>query len=185
LGGKSPTIVDDSADLEHTAKKVIFGRYMNAGQTCVAPDYLLVHQSKVDRLIPLLTKFITEFYADGRNVEDMGKVINDFHHGRLCELLRDHNGNVVYGNGNAYNDKNLTPTIILNPAKDSPLMKDEIFGPILPILTFQTIDDAIKIIKEGEKPLAMYYFGNPHGTNAKKVQNETSSGSFVVNDVVF
>lgn len=132
-----------------------------------------------------MSKFIKEFYDEGQNVDDMGKVINDFHYGRLCELLKDHQGTVVYGNGNAYHDKNLTPTVILNPAKDSPLMKDEIFGPILPVISFQTIDEAIKIIKDGEKPLSLYYFGNQSGSNSKKVLKETSSGSFVVNDCVF
>lgn len=76
--------------MEHAAKKIVFGKYTNAGQTCVAPDYLLVHQSLVDKLIPLLVKYIKEFFNEGINVEEMGKVVNDFHHNRLCDLLKDH-----------------------------------------------------------------------------------------------
>lgn len=90
----------------------------------------------------------------------MGKVVNEFHHNRLCALLENHGGNVVIGNENAHLDKNLTPTVILSPSKDSAVMKDEIFGPILPIYAFQNIDEAIKYVQEGEKPLALYYFGN-------------------------
>ena len=90
----------------------------------------------------------------------MGRVVNDFHKNRLCELLRDHRGNVVIGNANAHEDENLTPTVILNPAKDSAVMRDEIFGPILPVYTYESFDEVIKFINDGEKPLALYYFGN-------------------------
>lgn len=185
LGGKSPLIVDDSADLEFAAKKIVLGRFLNSGQTCIAPDYLLVHQSVVDKLIPLIVSTIKTFFDDGRNVDDMGRVINDFHHSRLCELLRDHQGTVVVGNANAFNDKNLVPTVVLNPSKDSALMKDEIFGPILPIITYESLDDAIKYVKDGEKPLVLYYFGSQNGKNAKRMEHETSSGAFVVNEALF
>jgi aldehyde dehydrogenase (NAD+) len=90
LGGKSPCIVDESADLEHAAKKIVFGRFVNAGQVCLAPDYLLVHEKVLDKLVPLLKKYIKEFWADGKNVEDMGTIVNDFHTKRVCDLIRDH-----------------------------------------------------------------------------------------------
>jgi aldehyde dehydrogenase (NAD+) len=97
---------------------------------------VLVHYSKTDKFINAMNKCIKEFWSEGKNVNDMGRVINDFHKNRLCELLRDHKGNVVIGNPNAHDDQNLTPTVILNPAKDSAVMKDEIFGPILPMYSF-------------------------------------------------
>ena len=115
----------------------------------------------------------------------MGGIINDFHRARLCELMRDHEGNVVIGNPNAHDDKNLTPTVILNPDMDSPLMRDEIFGPILPVIQFKTIGDAIKIVQKQEKPLTLYYFGKCCGANFKRVENETSSGSLVANETLF
>lgn len=115
----------------------------------------------------------------------MGCVVNDFHKNRLCDLLKDHKGNVIIGNANAHEDKNLTPTVVLNPARDSALMKDEIFGPILPLYSFQTIDEAIKMIKENEKPLVVYYFGSNLGSNLTRVEQETSSGALVTNDTLF
>lgn len=159
LGGKSPVIVDESADVDYAAKKICLGRFVNAGQTCIAPDFTLVHHTKLQKFIDAMKKYVTEFWQEGRNEGDMGKVINDFHKNRLCELLRDHRGNVVIGNANAYEDKNLTPTVILNPAKDSAVMMEEIFGPILPVYPYGSFDEVIKMINEGEKPLALYYFG--------------------------
>lgn len=90
-----------------------------------------------------MKKTIAEFWSDGRNVRDMGRVINDFHQNRLCQLMKDHGGSVVIGNPNAHEDLNLLPTVILSPSKDSPLMKDEIFGPILPVYTFQNLSEVI------------------------------------------
>lgn len=125
-------------------------------------------------------------YKGGKDKESLGNVINDFHRDRLCKLLLDHGGTVLIGNANAHEDKNLTPTVILNPLTTSPLMKEEIFGPILPIITYNTIDDAIKFINERDKPLSIYYFGTNSDRNSSliKVQDQTSSGSFVVNEVV-
>lgn len=95
----------------------------------------------------------------------MGHIINDFHKNRCCELLRDHEGTVVVGNGNAHEDKNITPTVIVNPNNESPLMKEEIFGPILPVITFTHIEEAIKFVNDRDKPLSLYYFGKAHGSN--------------------
>ena len=92
-------------------------------------------------------------FDDGKNISDNGKIINDFHFNRVCELLRDHQGTVPIGNPNAFTDKNLTLTVVVNPNVESPLMKDEIFGPILPIIPYNTFDEAIKFINERDKPL--------------------------------
>ena len=185
LGGKSPTIVDESANLDFTAQKIALGRFLNSGQTCTSPDYVFVHHTKLQKLIELLGKYITQFWDDGRNVEDMGRVVNDFHRNRLCELLRDHRGHVVIGNPNAYQDHNLTPTVILSPARDSAVMRDEIFGPILPVFPYTNLDEVIKFINEGEKPLAMYYFGSHGSANFKRLEKETTSGALVANEVLF
>ena len=115
----------------------------------------------------------------------MGRVVNEFHHNRLCGLLKNHQGNVLIGNANAHEDQNLTPTVILNPAKESPLMKDEIFGPILPLFSFQNIEEAIQVVNEGEKPLVIYYFGTSNGSNFKRIERETSSGALVSNETLF
>lgn len=147
LGGKSPCVIDDSADIEFAAKKVAFGRYLNAGQICIAPDFCLVSAKVQDKFIEYLKKYITEFWDDGKNKADYGNVINDFHNDRICSMLQDHKGTVLVGNANASSDKNLLPTIILNPSTESRVMKEEIFGPILPIITFQAFDEAVKLIK--------------------------------------
>ena len=118
-------------------------------------------------------------------MSDMGRVVNDFHKNRLCNLLKDHQGNVVIGNANAHEDGNLTPTVILNPARDSDLMKDEIFGPILPLYSFQKIDEVITMINENEKPLAIYYFGSQGSRNYVRLEKETSSGALVTNETLF
>jgi aldehyde dehydrogenase (NAD+) len=99
--------------------------------------------------------------------------------------MKDHQGNVIYGNASSHEDQNLTPTLVLNPSPESPLMQGEIFGPILPIINYQKIEDAIDYINKNEKPLAIYYFGFLMGNNIKKIEKETSSGSLVVNDVLF
>lgn len=115
----------------------------------------------------------------------MGRPINDFHKQRLCNLLADHGGNVAIGNARAHEDLNLTPTVIVNPAKDSAVMRDEIFGPILPVYSYQSIDEVIKFIQEGEKPLAMYYFGTGGSLNYKRLERETSAGMYVSNEALF
>ena len=106
-----------------------------------------------------MKKQLKEGYNDCVTPEDSGKIINDFHHKRLCNLLKGHGGEVIHGNANAHIDFNLTPTIVLNPNKESELMKEEIFGPVFPILTYSTIDECIGYIASQEKPLCVYYFG--------------------------
>ena len=113
----------------------------------------------------------------------MGRAVNDFHRNRLCGLLSNHGGRVVIGNANAHEDKNLLPTVVMEPSLDSPLMQEEIFGPILPVYPFKDIDDAIKFVVNKEKPLAVYYFGNSKSENARRVEKETFSGAYVTNDV--
>lgn len=116
--------------------------------------------------------------SQGKDTNFTGHVVNNFHCERLCKLLEDHQGTVIYGNEKAHEDKNLIPTIILNPSMDSELMKGEVFGPILPVFTYKDIDEAIEIIKQGDKPLSVYYFGanTSRNKNLQKVRQQTSSG---------
>ena len=126
-----------------------------------------------------------KIYQNGTQKATLGKCINQFHHDRCCELLADHGGTLIEGNANANFDKNLLPTVILNPSLDSQLMKEEIFGPILPVFTYKNIQEAIEFINKMDKPLAVYYFGrNSWGNpNLMRLKNETSSGAFLVNDI--
>lgn len=186
LGSKSPLIVDKSADIAYTALKVAFGSFLNYGQTCIRPDYCLVEYTVVVKFVEELDKQLRELYNGGKNKDLLGHSINSFHYDRVCALLADHKGTVVAGNPNAHIDKKLEPTIVLNPSPNSPLMKEEIFGPIVPILTYKTIDEAIKIIKGQEKPLVIYFFGkdsNDFNSSKMRLMTGTSSGAFVVNDV--
>ena len=186
LGGKSPSIVDESANIDLAAKKIALGRFMNAGQVCVAPDYVLVHYQITDKFISALERAIREIWKNGQNISDMGRIVNDFHKDRCCSLLKDHKGTVVIGNANAGDDGNITPTVVLNPARDSALMKDEIFGPILPIYSFSKIDEAIQQINENDKPLVIYYFGSTIlNSNLTKLEKSTSSGALVTNETLF
>ncbi len=107
LGGKSPTVIDDSANIDLAAKKIVFGRFSNCGQICVAPDYVLIHQSKVAEFQKLCGVYIKEFFDNGKNVSDMGHMITPTHKERICQLLKDHKGQVLFGNANAHEDKDL------------------------------------------------------------------------------
>ncbi len=115
----------------------------------------------------------------------MGKVVSEFHHNRLCDMLKDHQGHVIIGNPNAHDDKRLQPTVIVSPSKEAAVMKEEIFGPILPVYTYQNFDEVVKHINSNPKPLCLYYFGKTSGKNFKKLEKETSSGALVANETLF
>ena len=119
----------------------------------------------VHQFLQELEKFIKELHDDGKCKEILGHAINNFHYDRVCSLLTDHKGTVVIGNSRAHIDKKLEPTVVLNPVSSSPLMTEEIFGPILPIITYKNIDEAINFIGQKEKPLVIYYFGSNSNSN--------------------
>ncbi len=182
LGGKSPCIVDKEGDLDIFAKRIIWGKFLNAGQTCVAPDYLYVHKNIKDKLIEKLIKYIEEFY--GKNIEnndDYPRIINEKHFSRLISLIDE--DKVVYG-GNSNIDKLfISPTIMDNITWEDKIMEDEIFGPILPILEYESIVEVIEKIKSRPRPLALYVFS----TNYKiidKVINSLSFGGGCINDTI-
>lgn len=182
LGGKSPCIIDETANLELAAKRIMFGKILNAGQTCVSPDYILVHNNVKEEFTKKIEKYIIEFLGNKPiSNADYPKIINEKHFERLQNLIT--NENIIFGGNFDKETLKIEPTIIDNVKLDSPIMKEEIFGPILPILSFENIENAIEIVKKKEKPLALYLF-----TNNKKVENkilnEISFGGGCINDTI-
>lgn len=181
LGGKSPCIVDATANLDVAARRIAWGKLINAGQTCIAPDYLFAHASIKDELLTKIALEIEKMY--GKNSQESRfypRIVNTRSHQRLQGLLKEgtiHTGGIV-----DESDLFIAPTIIDNVQEDFLIMQDEIFGPILPVLSYQNIDEAIDYINKNEKPLAFYYFGkNKH---AKEVLARTSSGGGCINDLL-
>lgn len=179
LGGKSPVIVDKDADLEIAAQRISFGKFVNCGQTCIAPDYLFVHSSVKQKFIDLFIESTkTKFTDNAFESKFYGRIINNKHFERLNGLLK--NQNIIFGGEYSKNDNYIAPTLIDNPDLSSPVMKEEIFGPILPILTFDSINQPIDYIQSNERPLALYYFGSKN----KDIINKTISGGCCINDTI-
>jgi len=183
LGGKSPCIIDRDADLEVAARRIAWGKFMNAGQTCIAPDYVLVHQDREVELIDALRRTLREFYGEdpGRS-PDYARIPNLRHHRRLAALLKD--GEVVVGGQTDEADGYIAPTVLRNPRPDSALMTDEIFGPILPVLAVPDVGAAIEYVNRRPKPLALYLFSNDAKTEEQVVAT-TSSGGVCVNSTLW
>jgi aldehyde dehydrogenase (NAD+) len=183
LGGKSPCIVDQHVDIEVAARRIVWGKFLNAGQTCIAPDYVLVHESREGELLAAMTKTLREFYGDDpKQTPDYGRIINERHHRRLAVLLKD--GEVVTGGQADESERYIAPTILRNVKPDAPVMLDEIFGPILPVLRVHDIDEAIRFVNQREKPLALYVFTSDAATE-QAVLSQTSSGGACVNATIF
>ncbi len=180
LGGKSPCIVDESANLDITAQRIVWGKFMNAGQTCVAPDYVITTKEVEQKLLPLIKQHITAMFGDvPKQAEDYGRIINSRH----CERLQGYlsGGEISLGGEVDLNESYIAPTVLTNVSLDSSVMKEEIFGPILPIVTVEKIEDAIEFVNFRDKPLALYVFTGNQGWQ-DKVLLETSSGSVAIND---
>ena len=182
LGGKSPCIVDSDAKLKLAAKRIVCGKFLNAGQTCVAPDYLCVHKSVKDELLKLIINEIRiQFGENVRNSEDYPRIVNKSSLERLSGYLND--GKIYYGGNIDEDNLYMEPTLIIKPDLNSPLMSDEIFGPILPILVYEDLDNVIKFINHREKPLALYYFSESK-KKIKYVLTSTTSGGVTINDTI-
>ena len=182
LGGKSPCIVDDSADLALSAKRIVFGKYLNCGQTCVAPDYILCDSSIKDKLLEELKKQIAKQYGkEPLKNSDYGKIINEKHFNRLCGLIDP--SKVVYGGNTDPAACRIAPTVMDHVTFDDPIMQEEIFGPVLPILTFDDFDEMILNLKTKAKPLALYLFSH-NKTHMKRVTKELSCGGGCINDTI-
>jgi len=182
LGGKSPCVVDKSANIDVAAKRISWGKLINSGQTCIAPDYVFVHESVKEKFLAALKKHIEKSYGtDPINHPDYCKIINAKQYNRLKEYIGD--GTVFYGGKFDDAAQKISPTVLLNVDFNSKVMTDEIFGPILPVFTYSNIEDVIRFINDREKPLASYIFANSSGVRNKFLENVTSGGA-CVNDVV-
>ncbi len=186
LGGKSPAVVIDGANLEVTAKRVIWGKSLNAGQTCIAPDHLLVEDKLFDSLISNLINSINDFYGNTPlDSKHLGSIINEKQFNRLNNLLTQakKNNQIIYGGDSNEQEKRISPTLIKIDNRNDPLMKEELFGPLLPILSIKNLDQAISDFKLLPKPLALYLFGGGEKEQGKLL-SMTSSGGVCFNDVV-
>lgn len=182
LGGKSPCIVDTDINLEHTVRRITWGKFINAGQTCIAPDYLLVNKTIKKDLIDGLEKSLKEFYGENPvNSPDYARIISQKHFDRLVSFLKD--GEVVIGGENQPSERYIAPTLIDNVSLEDSVMQEEIFGPILPIIEYTDIAEAIALINSRPKPLALYLFSQDKNLQ-KRVLQETSSGGVCINDTV-
>jgi aldehyde dehydrogenase (NAD+) len=183
LGGKSPCIVDEGSNIEVAAKRITWGKFTNAGQTCVAPDYVLVHQKLKTQLIAAIQKSIVAFYgSDPLSSIDYGRIINE----RRLEKLEDYLslGSVITGGEVNKNELYLAPTLIDNVPVESPLMNEEIFGPILPLIPFGHRQEALEIISKNNHPLSLYYFGNNRDNEDFFMRNVQFGGGCVNNTLV-
>ena len=179
LGGKSPCIVDESADLETAARRIVFGKFLNAGQTCIAPDYVLVHESREQKLLSALKTALSEFYGpDPKSNSDYGRIVNDRHFMRLQELMGS--GQVAIGGESDRQSRYIAPTILRSVDLHSPLMAEEIFGPILPVISVPSTKAAVDFVNARPKPLALYLFCQSRQVE-RLVLHNTSSGGVCVN----
>ena len=179
LGGKSPCIIDKDADIEVAAKRVAWGKSLNAGQTCIAPDYLMLHKNIKDKFLLELEKAFRELLGDDpKKSEHFVRIVNDAAFERLKGYLAD--GEVVFGGKTDKDERYFSPTVLDHVSPDSPVMQEEIFGPIFPVQTFSSLDDVIRFVSMREKPLALYYFGS----QGDKVLKHTTSGGSCINDVI-
>lgn len=181
LGGKSPCIIDEGANIKNSAMRIAWGKTINAGQTCIAPDYLFVHKSIKSEALKSINESIKKMH--GNNIKDSKfypRIVNEAAMNRLQGLMKF--GRILYGGEFDMKEKFIEPTIIDNVDKDSPIMQEEIFGPLLPVIEFEKIETVIDYINKNEKPLALYYFGN--SKKAMDLISRTTSGGGCINDTL-
>jgi coniferyl-aldehyde dehydrogenase len=191
LGGKSPVIIGDSADLALTAKRVMMGKTMNAGQICLAPDYVMVPQGKARDFVHQAADAISTMFPTIKENPDYTSVINQKHYDRLQGYLDDARakGAEIVELNPAKEDfrqqpyHKIPPTLVLNPTDDMKIMQDEIFGPLLPVKTYNNVEEAIGYVNDHSRPLGLYYFGNDNAEQ-ERVLTRTTSGGVTVNDVI-
>lgn len=178
LGGKSPAIVSRNAKIDITARRLAWGKFLNAGQTCIAPDYVLVEAEVHDQLVDALAKQIGQFYgADPQASADYGRIVDDRHFVRLQKLLAS--GTVAVGGESDAATRYIAPTVITGVTVDDPVMAEEIFGPILPIIKVESLDAAMRVVNAGDKPLALYTFSQDDEENEAVLAGTTSGGACV------
>lgn len=184
LGGKSPTIVDDDKNIKTTAKRIILGKWINAGQTCVAPDYVLVRRKFKDKFVKAMIEAATEMGLDKMDPHNMSKIINDTHYERTLRLLNGIEDRVLFGGKYDHESRFIQLTLIDNPPLNHPIMQEEIFGPLLPIIEFDTSEDLLSVISHNPTPLALYIFSdNQH--IIQEIQTRIQFGNGCINDTLF
>ena len=191
LGGKSPVIVSKTADMKTTAKRIMFGKTLNAGQICLAPDYVVVHKDQKDDFINETKNAVSDYFPDLKDNDDYTSIINQNHYDRLQDLLNDavEKGATIDEINPANEDFSqqehfkIPPTIVSNTTDDMKIMQEEIFGPLLPVVEYDEIDEATKLINSKDRPLGLYYFGNDQ-SEQDNILNKTSSGGVTVNNVI-
>jgi aldehyde dehydrogenase (NAD+) len=190
LGGKSPVVIDETANIKDAVEKITWGKFINAGQTCIAPDYLFIHHSRYDTFTQLINKQLNSFYGETdekkRENKDFARVINERHYDRLKDILEQslkEGARLIAGGEFNKSEHYIAPTVISNVSLNTPLMKEEIFGPILPVLPYRTLDDVISIINSRPKPLALYIFSKKK-KHIRKIISQTSAGGSCINDVL-
>ena len=182
LGGKSPCIVDKDANIAMAARRIAWGKSLNAGQTCIAPDYLLVHEDVKEPLVAALKKeFVCLLGPNPKEAKHFVRIVNERSFDRLVGYIEG--ADVVMGGEHDRSERYIAPTIIDHVDVNSPIMQEEIFGPIFPIVTFRTTDEAIRFVTDREKPLALYYFSESK-QSIRKVLKHTSSGGTCINDTI-
>ena len=183
LGGKSPAIVDGSANLEVAARRIAWGKFLNAGQTCIAPDYVLVARDKEDQLVELIRRAVFDFYGnDPKTSPDYARIVSDNQFKRLSGLLGS--GTVAVGGEQDKETRYIAPTVLRDVAPDAPAMQEEIFGPLLPVIAVDSADEAIAFVNAKDKPLALYVFAGDRAV-ADRVVASTSSGGACVNATLY
>jgi aldehyde dehydrogenase (NAD+) len=179
LGGKSPVIIDKSANIKVAARRVAWGKWLNAGQTCVAPDYVLVDSSVEAKFVDALRESITDFYGANPHTSDSyGRIVSPRHFDRLVSLMTG--GTPIIGGESAAADRYVAPTVIGNVNLNSPLMQEEIFGPLLPIISVKDTNEAIEFITSRDHPLALYVFAE-NSSVVENVLERTTAGGVTVN----
>jgi len=191
LGGKSPVVIGKSADMKVSAKRIMFGKTLNAGQICLAPDYVIVHKDKKEEFISEAEIAIKDFYPTIKDNDDYSSIINERHFNRINSLIQDAKDKGAHINEiNPSNEDfsqqqfyKIPPTIVTNTSDDMKIMNEEIFGPVLPVIEFDDLDDALSTINSKDRPLGLYYFGTDKSEESQ-IMNKTSSGSVTINNVV-
>lgn len=184
LGGKSPTIVDETADIKMAARRIAWGKFVNNGQICIAPDYVLVHESVKENFIQQLNEHLRSYYTDDPGREpSYARIVNAKHYARVKNLVDDavaKGAKVQYGNQTDAEDDYMSPTILTDLSDDAEIMKEEIFGPVLPIRSFTSLDEVISSINAREKPLALYIYSK-RKRNIDKIMKQTRAGGGCIN----
>jgi coniferyl-aldehyde dehydrogenase len=191
LGGKSPVVIGNSADMKVSAKRIMFGKTLNAGQICLAPDYVIVHKDKKEEFIKEAENAIKEFYPSIKDNDDYSSIINERHYNRINSLVDDAKEkgahiNQINPSSEDFSQQQfykIPPTIVTNASDDMKIMNEEIFGPVLPVIEYDDLNEALSTINSKDRPLGLYYFGTDKSEESK-IMNNTSSGGVTINNVV-